>query len=769
MEKVRPMKISLSAKISLAALVAVGVAMTLSFTILLSRQKSEEQQNTTHEAKVFADLVTESLVFSMSEGISDFHPFQQGAQTVGNTRELRVMSTNHLRDAAETEMDGFEKMVLDSLTDLVRSESFNGEDVLRIGRPILARESCTNCHDVNVGDPLVIVSLRTSIEASEAAIRSQFIWAAVLAVATILLTVFLLAWIVNRSVVRQIRTCVLFSKDIAVGNLSGSLDIHSNDETGELADAFRTLQNNLQLKADEAKAIADGNLDISVDIASNQDTLGDAMMRMIQSLRSMQRDLNETSAALKEGQINVRCNTGDLQGAYAELLQGVNQALDSVITPQFEAVEILGEYGRGNLERRLRELPGEQARLTEGLGNIRENLSSLIEETISLGSAAQAGDLKKRGSADKFDGGYQQLIEGFNKTLDNVVAPIEEAVACLRMMAEGDLTKRVTGDYKGDHAIMKDAMNETLASLNEVLSHVVAAVDQVNSGAEQVSGASQSLSQGAIHQASSIEQISSTVQELEAQTRDNAENAKRASKSVSQVRTSAETGRARMDVMMHSMDEIQQSSNHIGQIIKVIEDIAFQTNLLALNAAVEAARAGVHGKGFAVVAEEVRNLASRSAKAARETTDLIEESTQKVTKGNQAASETQNALKDIFTGVEEVSEIIEGITTASAEQAEGIQQVTTALGEVDAITQSNSANAEESAAAAEELSGQSFELKGMLERFKLMQSSGGRLLPSAPAERREQIEHQPSVKHDGGKRQAPADLIQLDDDDFKDF
>jgi methyl-accepting chemotaxis protein len=241
----------------------------------------------------------------------------------------------------------------------------------------------------------------------------------------------------------------------------------------------------------------------------------------------------------------------------------------------------------------------------------------------------------------------------------------------------------------------------------------------VASGSRQVSEGSQSLSQGTTEQASSIQELTATITEIAAQTRQNATNANEANQLASQARENAIKGNQQMQHMIEAMTEISTSSSNISKIIKVIDDIAFQTNILALNAAVEAARAGQHGKGFAVVAEEVRNLAARSAEAARETTVLIEGSIQKVGDGNAIALETGKSLDMIVEDISRTDDLIDSIANASNEQASGLAQINEGVVQVSNVVQANSATSEQSAAASEELSSQAQLLKELTGSFKL--------------------------------------------------
>lgn len=389
--------------------------------------------------------------------------------------------------------------------------------------------------------------------------------------------------------------------------------------------------------------------------------------------------------------------------------------------------------------------------LADSFTVMKNAIKELIEEVKSMARNAIDGKLNNRGDVNKFKGDYKEIVEGINKTLDAVVEPVQESIKVLDEMAKSNLQVAVEGNFKGDHAILKDTINNTISSFNEVLGNINVAAEQVATGAKQVSLSSQSLSQGSTEQASTIEEITASIEEIASQTRQNAANANQANGLASVARDKAIQGNNQMAGMLNAMTEINSSSTNISKIIKVIDDIAFQTNILALNAAVEAARAGQHGKGFAVVAEEVRNLAARSADAAKETTALIEGSIEKVETGSKIANATAEALNEIVDGISKAANLVAEITNASNDQASGIAQINQSVTQISDTIRNNSATSEESAAASEELSSQAELLKELVSKYKLSRVSNNNFMSSLSPDVMKMLESMASRKsrHEG--------------------
>lgn len=350
-----------------------------------------------------------------------------------------------------------------------------------------------------------------------------------------------------------------------------------------------------------------------------------------------------------------------------------------------------------------------------------------IEKEINdLVKAAGRGDLDQRISEQDKDGFFKRLAVGLNSLVSIVDDAVSDTALMLSAMATGDLSKRIEQDYQGSFDKLKKDANATADKLTEVMHRINSSATLVASGAEEISQGNTDLSQRTEEQASSLEETASSMEEMTSTVRQNADNAKIANGLAEETRDKAIEGGEVVNRAVASMSAINESSKKIADIISVIDEIAFQTNLLALNAAVEAARAGEQGRGFAVVAGEVRNLAQRSAGAAKEIKELIRDSVGKVEDGTLLVNESGATLQDIVSSVQKVTEMISDIAEASVEQSSGIEQVNKAISQMDEMTQQNAALVEEASAAGESMSEQANDMRRLLTFFSLGQQEAPR-------------------------------------------
>ena len=535
---------------------------------------------------------------------------------------------------------------------------------------------------------------------------------------------------------------------------------------------FNSIKNNLNvlIKAtndvtNAALNIAQGKLDISIAPRSDSDSMMIALQDCLHSISELVTDANSLAGSAVKGELSARADAGKHKGDYRKIIEGMNNTLEAIVGPINEVKFVLNRFAVNDTSQLLtKQYSGEWievAKNTNAVGQAINHVVSILEN-ISVGNLNDLSDLQKIGKrsendklvpsaikieesignvlsgvqdyikfiqngelakihfdANKFDGVYKEIFIGLNAAAKANLEPIAEILEVMKRMSNSDFTSNISGVYHGDFKDLKDSLNLSLEEINEAFANVLKTARSVESGSHQVADSSTSLSQGATEQAASLEEMTSSMSEVASQTKRNAENANIAKSLATEARNSSDRGEQEMSQLMKAMDEINESSKNIAKIIKVIDEIAFQTNLLALNAAVEAARAGVHGQGFAVVAEEVRNLAARSAQAAKETAEMIEGSIKTVGRGSTLSQKTQEALNEIRTNASKVNDIITEIAVSSNEQAQGIAQINLGLNQIDKVTQQNTATAEESATSADELSSQSKKLMALISRFKI--------------------------------------------------
>jgi methyl-accepting chemotaxis protein len=525
------------------------------------------------------------------------------------------------------------------------------------------------------------------------------------------------AFVYARRVARRVVTAVEVAQEIAEGNFNNEIHVDSTDELGDMLKALEYMQTELFGRITREKNEALRILEALENVSANV-MVADAENNIIYMNGAVKTLFTNAESELKK----------ELPGFDASALIGSN--IDQFHKNPAHQRDLLKDL-KGTYESEFKISDFVLSVTANPIVNSSgERLGTVVEWTDlteqrnaehqiqGLIHGASEGELDWRmQDIEKFDGFMRSLSEGINQMLDSIVEPIKQSMNIMSNLAEGDLTKSMDGEYKGQFAEMQEAVNSCTSNLLKMVNEIRGTSGTIATSSNEISQGNTNLSQRTEEQASSLEETASSLEEMTGIVRQNADNARQANQLASGAREQAEKGGEVVGNAVTAMSGINQSSKKISDIIGVIDEIAFQTNLLALNAAVEAARAGDQGRGFAVVASEVRNLAQRSAGAAKEIKTLINDSVLKVEEGSKLVDESGATLEEIVNSVKKVSDIIAEIAAASEEQSSGIDQINTAVSQMDEMTQQNAALVEEAAAASESMDEQATSMNELMEFF----------------------------------------------------
>ncbi len=531
--------------------------------------------------------------------------------------------------------------------------------------------------------------------------------------------------VLRQLVLRPLAEAVRVSGDVADGRLDTHIPQVGNNELGRLLQAQRRMVDQLRARSeqDRARAAEDLRIRTALDEVSTSVMIADAGLNIIYGNKPLMKMLGEAEQDLRRDlpQFDLRTMIGsnidifhkhpahqrrllgELRGTHRAQITVGNHILRQLINPvtdaQGQRVGYVVEWDDRTEEVRI-----------EG------EVSDIIRNAVD-------GDLSGRIPLDGKQGFLLQLSGQMNELLSAISGSVEQVSTVLRALSQGDLTARMDGDFRGVFARMRDDANATVAQLTGIVSGIQQAAGNINAAASEIAAGNDDLSRRTEQQAASLEETAASMEELTSTVKQNADNARQANQVAQGAAQVAAQGGQVVDQVVTTMSAIDASSKKISDIISVIDGIAFQTNILALNAAVEAARAGEQGRGFAVVAGEVRALAQRSAGAAKEIKQLIEESVGKVTDGSALVREAGSTMHEIVTSVQRVTDIMADISAASQEQSSGIEQVNRTVTQMDETTQQNAALVEEATAAARSMEEQARQLSAAVAVFRL---HGGR-------------------------------------------
>ncbi len=479
--------------------------------------------------------------------------------------------------------------------------------------------------------------------------------------------------------------------------------------------------------------------DLSAELAlkpGDNSSLLYSLKTMQDSLRSIVAEIQAIVQAAVQGDFSKKMDMNGKAGYTKTLSELLNQLSNTVDDAFKDTIRVADALAKGDLSQKItKDYSGAYNQVKVSVNTTADSLTKIVGEIQNIVEAAanQGSFTVKMDMAGKQ--GYTKTLSELLNQLSNVTETgIADVVRVANALAKGDLTMTITKEYPGSFGEMKAGINGTVENLKVLVGEIKDATDTINTASKEIASGNSDLSQRTEEQASSLEETASSMEELTSTVKQNAENAKQANQLAIGASDVAGKGGAVVGQVVVTMDSINESSRKIVDIISVIDGIAFQTNILALNAAVEAARAGEQGRGFAVVAGEVRNLAQRSAAAAKEIKQLIGDSVEKVEGGSKLVAQAGQTMEEIVTSIKRVTDIMSEITAASQEQSQGIEQVNTAITQMDEVTQQNAALVEEAAAAAESLEEQAQNLAVSVGTFKMdSHSSGTAVARRAPA------------------------------------
>ena len=532
------------------------------------------------------------------------------------------------------------------------------------------------------------------------------------------------------------------------GNLRVGYSLVQMDEFVRLTYAFQNLGHYLRDVAATSERLAVGDLNVEFTPRSPKDILGNATRTLKERLTALIAEMNTLTHAAVQGELATRGQADQFEGAFAQVVQGVNDTLDAVVGPLQVAAEYVDRISKGDIPEKITDTyKGDFNTIKNNLNQCIEEINGMVAEIRTVIHATREGDLSQRANPDRAQGVYRKILVSQNDILDAVVAPINDSSGVLAQVARGDLTVKLNGNFRGDYAMLKTGIEAMANGLKGMALQAQQASVSMSSAIAEILASSTEMASTTREQASAVNQITSTVQEIKASAEQVAQRAQGVAESASEATQVAQRGAAAANASLTGMDDIRQKveaiaenilalsekTQQIGDIIETVRDIAGQSNILALNAAIEAAQAGEAGKGFRVVADEVRSLSEQSRQAAAQVKVILgdiqkatnlavmatEQGTKGVSEGSALVNRTAETINELAQVVEQSAQAAQQIVAGVEQQTIGLDQIAIGMGDINQAAQQSAAGAQQSQKAAQDLDELAAQLKQAVGQYRM--------------------------------------------------
>ena len=554
---------------------------------------------------------------------------------------------------------------------------------------------------------------------------------------------------ITRHITGAVHQTVEMIQEIGSGRLQRRLHMESQDEIGQMARAMDKFADDLQnMLNHNLRRIAEGDLSVEVAFFDEEDEIATAEQKIVNSIRALIAEINRLTQAAVEGKLATRGEIDKFHGAYAEVIQGVNDTLDAVIRPLNGATSALQQFAQGDLLGNITDTyPGDFAKIKDSVNAVVDMLQMRNADIEILIEASMEGKLSTRAQVDKYRGTNGKVLEGINQILDGVITPMNEASQAMAQVARGNLAVKLNGNLRGDYALLKHSIESMVDGLKGMAGQTLQNAINMTSATSQILASSTQMANTTGEQASAVNQITSTVQEIKASAEQVAQRAQGVAESAHQAVQVAQQGtraaneslagmediRAKVEAIAENILALSEKTQQIGDIIDTVSDIAGQSNILALNAAIEAAQAGEAGKGFRVVADEVRNLSEQSRQAAAQVKVILgdiqkatnlavmatEQGTQGVNTGSELVSRTAQTIGELENAVVQAAQAAQQIVAGVEQQTIGLDQIAIGMNDINQAARQSAVGAQQSQKAAQDLTQLAEQLKAAAAQYKM--------------------------------------------------